>query len=187
MTQSWLQEHFRGIDMPGLNLADVRRVPIPLPPIDEQREIVSQVQKQHRTATSIKRFAQLLSSRAWYIEESILDKTFRGELLTVSKSGRPVRLDKARLQIDSDIRAEHARRKSWRTRPVKKATLDSLKHVIDSLPDVGFSADELRRSADMDYETFKDFLFTLLGESTPLIEQYFDLKSSCIHFRKVAQ
>jgi type I restriction enzyme, S subunit len=39
-TQRWLHAHYRGIDMPGLNLADVRRTPIPLPPIEEQDEVM---------------------------------------------------------------------------------------------------------------------------------------------------
>jgi hypothetical protein len=42
-TQAWLHSHYRGIDMPGLNLADVRQVPIALPPKEEQEEIVRRV------------------------------------------------------------------------------------------------------------------------------------------------
>jgi type I restriction enzyme S subunit len=34
--QSWLASRMRGIDMPGLNLRDVRQLPVPMPPIAEQ-------------------------------------------------------------------------------------------------------------------------------------------------------
>lgn len=37
--QSWLRAHLRGIDMPGLNLRDVRRLPIPVAPLEVQQEI----------------------------------------------------------------------------------------------------------------------------------------------------
>lgn len=183
--QRWLHDHFRGIDMPGLNLADVRRVPVPLPPIEEQREIVLQVEKHQRTAHSIKNFANALTRRARYIEQAILDKAFRGELITASARGKAVRLDQVRLSIDSELRAEQARRKSWRTRPVKKITLDSIKEVIRSLPDATFTAEELRREIEMDYEPFKEFLFAVLSEPAPLIEQYFDTHASGIYLRKV--
>jgi type I restriction enzyme S subunit len=52
-TQAWLQTKMRGIDMPGLNLADVRRAPIPLPPIDEQREIVARTEAALEEITSV--------------------------------------------------------------------------------------------------------------------------------------
>ncbi|MET8185553.1 MULTISPECIES: restriction endonuclease subunit S [unclassified Streptomyces] len=44
--QSWLSDRMRGIDMPGLNLRDVRQLPIPIPEVVEQRRqvnVISQV------------------------------------------------------------------------------------------------------------------------------------------------
>lgn len=41
--QAWLKGHMRGIDMPGLNLRDVRRLPVPLPPLEVQREIAGRL------------------------------------------------------------------------------------------------------------------------------------------------
>ncbi|MEU5931054.1 restriction endonuclease subunit S [Micromonospora sp. NPDC047187] len=41
--QAWLKGHMRGIDMPGLNLRDVRRLPVPLPPLEIQREIAGRL------------------------------------------------------------------------------------------------------------------------------------------------
>ncbi len=37
--QRWLLAYMRGIDMPGLNLRDLRRMPVPLPPLSEQRRL----------------------------------------------------------------------------------------------------------------------------------------------------
>ncbi|MFF3588398.1 restriction endonuclease subunit S [Streptomyces sp. NPDC002387] len=39
--QSWLQGRMRGINMPGLNLADVRRLPVPLYSVEKQRELAT--------------------------------------------------------------------------------------------------------------------------------------------------
>lgn len=41
--QGWLKNRMRGIDMPGLNLRDVRQLPVPLPPIDMQVEMADQL------------------------------------------------------------------------------------------------------------------------------------------------
>lgn len=37
--QAWLRTRMRGIDMPGLNLRDVRQLPVPMPPLPEQKRI----------------------------------------------------------------------------------------------------------------------------------------------------
>jgi type I restriction enzyme S subunit len=39
LAQRWLATRMRGIDMPGLNLRDVRLLPVPVPPLDSQNEI----------------------------------------------------------------------------------------------------------------------------------------------------
>jgi hypothetical protein len=44
--QSWLKARMRGIDMPGLNLADVRKLPVPLPPLEEQHRMVRVIDQQ---------------------------------------------------------------------------------------------------------------------------------------------
>ncbi|MFF4312278.1 restriction endonuclease subunit S [Streptomyces sp. NPDC001507] len=39
--QGWLSDRMRGIDMPGLNLRDVRQLPVPIPKVTEQRRQVN--------------------------------------------------------------------------------------------------------------------------------------------------
>ncbi|AZP19227.1 hypothetical protein EJC51_26060 [Streptomyces aquilus] len=39
--QAWLRGRMRGINMPGLNLADVRQLPVPLFSVEKQRELVT--------------------------------------------------------------------------------------------------------------------------------------------------
>ena len=87
--QAWLHSKFRGIDMPGLNLRDVRQLPIPLVPIEEQDEIVRRVE----TAFAwIDRLAKETSSGRKLIEhldQAILAKAFRGELVPQDRTDEP--------------------------------------------------------------------------------------------------
>jgi type I restriction enzyme S subunit len=78
--QDWLHAHYRGIDMPGLNLADVRLTPVPLPSLPEQSEIVRRVDELFAYADALEKRvadARVLADR---LEPSILAKAFRGKL-----------------------------------------------------------------------------------------------------------
>jgi type I restriction enzyme, S subunit len=79
--QEWLHAQYRGIDMPGLNLADVRKLPIPLPPLPEQREIVRRVEALFALADQLEaRFTQA-RTHVDRLPPSLLATAFRGELV----------------------------------------------------------------------------------------------------------
>jgi type I restriction enzyme S subunit len=75
--------------MPGLNLADVRRVPIPLPPLEEQREIVRRVEALFAFADRLE--ARYLAARKQVdkLTPSLLAKAFRGELVPQDPNDEP--------------------------------------------------------------------------------------------------
>ena len=103
ITQEWLHLHYRGIDMPGLNLADVRRVPIPLAPLEEQKALVKKLAAYDKLYDSIRESLLELFSEAESIDQSILAKAFRGELVPQDPSDEPaaVLLDRIRAQRDT--------------------------------------------------------------------------------------
>jgi type I restriction enzyme, S subunit len=80
-TQRWLHGHYRGIDMPGLNLADVRRVPIPLPSLDEQAEIVKRVCALLALAEELENRVASARADVENLTPAIFGKAFRGELV----------------------------------------------------------------------------------------------------------
>lgn len=89
LTQKWLHDCYRGIDMPGLNLADVRRVPIALPSLEEQDEIVRRVDELLALAEKLQRRYQAASSRVDQLTPSVLAKAFRGELVPQDPNDEP--------------------------------------------------------------------------------------------------
>lgn len=78
--QSWLHAHYRGIDMPGLNLADVRRLPVPVAPLDDQARLtqLSNTIGFHLSTARQRAAAARDSLRS--AEESLLLQTFNGVL-----------------------------------------------------------------------------------------------------------
>lgn len=88
-TQAWLHAHYRGIDMPGLNLADVRRTPIPLPPASEQAEIVRRVDILLAFAGRLEAKLQAAQTASARLTPALLAKAFRGELVPQDPADEP--------------------------------------------------------------------------------------------------
>lgn len=99
--QNWLHDHYRGIDMPGLNLADIRKIPIPLPPIEEQKEIVRRVEKLFAFAESIEAHYQTARAQVDKLTPAILAKAFRGELVDQDSNDEPAKMLLERMQFSN--------------------------------------------------------------------------------------
>lgn len=73
----------------NLSLSDVTNLPVPLPPISEQKEIVLRVDSLFNLADSIEKVVEAELSRTEKMTQAILAKAFRGELVpTEAKLGR---------------------------------------------------------------------------------------------------
>jgi type I restriction enzyme S subunit len=80
--QNRLHAMYRGIDMPGLNLRDVRRLPVPLAPEEEQEVIVSRISACLDRVRQLEILVRALLARAQVFESAVLAKAFRGELVS---------------------------------------------------------------------------------------------------------
>lgn len=98
--QDWLHSKYRGIDMPGLNLRDVRQLPVPVPPIEDQQFIETRIDQAFdwidrlaSEATSARRLIDRL-------DQAVLAKAFRGELVPQDPADEPasVLLDRIRAE-----------------------------------------------------------------------------------------
>jgi type I restriction enzyme, S subunit len=89
MIQKWLHDHYRGIDMPGLNLKDVRKVPFAIPPIIEQQEIINRVCNLFARADAIESQYISLKENIDKLPQTLLAKAFRGELVEQDENDEP--------------------------------------------------------------------------------------------------
>ena len=187
-TQAWLHQRYRGIDMPGLNLADVRQVPIPLPPLSEQDAIVRRVD----SLLAARRRVVDAHGRAYAslqrLAPSFLTMAFRGDLVSQDPKDAPA----SELLTDPRATGTTQIAATRRTRTTRKVTMsqvtpDLLRQVIDELPSSKFTFAQLRERVPGDYESLRDALFALLGGSNPPIRQLFDVTSKTMILERIQQ
>ena len=76
-----LERDAYGAGKPGLNLTQIREMPVAVPPLDKQSEIVRRVAGLFALADSVEQRVQAATRQAEALTQSILAKAFRGELV----------------------------------------------------------------------------------------------------------
>jgi hypothetical protein len=79
-------EFKKGVAYTGINLADLRKLPVDLPPIEEQREIVQHIRSAHSRATALANQVERARALLDRLDQAILAKAFRGELVSLDRS-----------------------------------------------------------------------------------------------------
>jgi type I restriction enzyme S subunit len=82
-TQRWLGGVAKGVAYTGVNIEDLRKLPLPVPPIEEQRQIVKQARAMLNIANELTIRINSAIRRVEISEQAILAKAFRGELMGV--------------------------------------------------------------------------------------------------------
>ena len=95
---------------PNLNLNKVRDIPLLLPSIEEQTEIVRRVEKLFAFADQIEQQVKNAQSRVNNLTQSILAKAFRGELVPQDPNDEPASVLLERLRAKRDAAPAMARR-----------------------------------------------------------------------------
>jgi type I restriction enzyme S subunit len=82
----------------NINTKDIRSMPIPLPPIEEQEHFVARIEDLFSAADAIEAAVKAARQRSEKVEQSILATAFRGELVPQNLNDEPasVALDRIR-------------------------------------------------------------------------------------------
>jgi type I restriction enzyme S subunit len=86
--QAQIMESQSGVTRQGLNYSQLRKIIIPFAPIAEQRRIVAKIESLFAQAETIEHAASLALRRAGQIDQSILARAFRGELVQQDPDGK---------------------------------------------------------------------------------------------------
>ncbi|MBX3424254.1 MAG: restriction endonuclease subunit S [Pirellulales bacterium] len=79
--QEWMKQRYVGLDMPRINVRDSRAIPVPLPPREEQEEIVRRMTRLLGVIDSVEDRVREATASAENISHSVLAKAFAGELV----------------------------------------------------------------------------------------------------------
>jgi type I restriction enzyme S subunit len=80
-TQNRMRNAMKGVAVRGINIGDVRALQLPIPPPDEQREIVRRVEALFVLADRIEDRVRVATELADRLPQTILARAFRGELV----------------------------------------------------------------------------------------------------------
>jgi type I restriction enzyme S subunit len=79
--QQWLMRRAKGIAYTGINIETLKELPIPVPPLAEQRRIISEVERRLSIIDELQTLIETNLARAGRLRQSILAKAFSGELV----------------------------------------------------------------------------------------------------------
>lgn len=129
--QEWLQINKTGVALEGINVTDFRRLALPIPPIEEQHEIVRRLDEAlHRLAVAATAHAAAISNLD-QLEQSLLAQAFRGQLVPQRATDQPAQEILARIQASAVNHPSKVRKHMPRKN--KSSAAQSVRSIIDVL------------------------------------------------------
>ncbi|HEN8797677.1 TPA: restriction endonuclease subunit S [Pseudomonas putida] len=95
---------------PGLNLSNIRDLLLPLPPIEEQIEIIRRVEQLFAFADQLEANVTKAQSRIDLLTQSILAKAFRGKLVPQDLNDEPASILLERIKVKRTVPSKAKRR-----------------------------------------------------------------------------
>lgn len=172
--------------MPKINQSTVLNFPVPLIPLNEQKEIVRILDNILNKETESSHLLEL-ENEINLLEKSILSKAFRGELDTNDPNDEPAMELLTRILGQKEEIPKKIVSKKETKRPQKNTTISAkpvslgistsatvvitskqAQSIMDTIKEKTgqktFTIDELRKKTDLSYEELKSALFELIKE-----------------------
>jgi type I restriction enzyme S subunit len=130
--QRWLTGETRGVALQGVNVGDFRRLPIPIPPFPEQREIEREVERRLSVADRLATTLEFHLLRVRALRQSVLREAFAGNLVPQEANDEPasVLLQRIRDARKAEAKGPKPKRMPKKRIPAKtsrRALLDVLR------------------------------------------------------------
>ena len=111
----------KGVAQSGINLSDLRILRVPVPPVNEQLEITKRIEEAMERIASVIEVTLDSNSRLEKLDQSILSKAFRGELVPQDPNDEPAAELLARIRATREA-AETKKKTTRKKKAKKKAT-----------------------------------------------------------------
>ena len=136
-----LNQYASSTAQPGLSVAKINEVPIPLPPLAEQQRIVAKIEEAFAEIDAVEKNKELLKTHIKQTRQKILDLAIHGKLVPQDENDEPasVLLEKIlQEKVQSDNKKSPKKKKTndittSDNRPYEKVTVDGEPFEIPSL------------------------------------------------------
>jgi type I restriction enzyme, S subunit len=98
--QNWMMQSTKGIAYTGINIETLKEVSIPLPPVDEQEQIVAEVERHLSLINQLEVTVNVNLKRAERLRQSILHEAFAGRLVPQDPTDEPASVLLDRIQSE---------------------------------------------------------------------------------------
>lgn len=96
--QAWIKGETKGVALQGINVEDFRVLPIPLPPVHEQTELATEIDRRLSIADAAEAQIAHALHRAGRLQQAILKRAFEGRLVPQDPIDEPAESLLRRLQ-----------------------------------------------------------------------------------------
>ncbi len=117
LSQAYIRSVATGGNQPLFNLGDLRMLPLAVPPLCEQKEVERHIDSFENTYARARSLVEQSSIQASHLDQAILAKAFRGELVPQDPSDEPASVLLERIRAERD--AAEALKKSKGKKPKK--------------------------------------------------------------------
>jgi type I restriction enzyme S subunit len=87
--RQFFRRHVRGVAVQGINIGDLRRLPVPAPTLEDQRDAVSRIEATATAAARIEVEIRTAEARSRHLRRSILAAAFSGRLVPQDPDDEP--------------------------------------------------------------------------------------------------
>ena len=135
-----ISEQTRGATRPGINGTVIKTLEVPLPPLEEQQEIVRQRDRLFAIADKVEAHCKKAKAKVEKLTQSVLAKAFRGELVPQNPDDEPakkllerIKMEKANMTTKGKQKIRLKTIKSAES--FKKKTTTKPKNILEILMD----------------------------------------------------
>jgi len=105
----------KAVAQPSLSMGTIRKIPVPIPPIEEQEEIETLVEAAIERVVEVEDAFAESESALTQLDQSILAKAFRGELVPQDPNDEPASALLQRIRAQREAAEANGKKKTKRT------------------------------------------------------------------------
>jgi type I restriction enzyme S subunit len=189
--QFFLIHGIQTTNLASINRAVLSRLPVPIPPLSEQSQIINEVERRLAAAGRLSTTLDNQIERVRATRESLLREAFAGRLVPQNPNDEPaaILLDRIRAIRTTERESRKMQKKSHsRKQSVTSPAMQLIDIIKHHYGNRAFTFDSLRKDVrEYDYENLKNELFALLRPTEvngiPALQMSFDAKKETMEFK----